>query len=116
MRAAVFVHIASLMFWLGALLPLLVMLRGNDNAALSRFSRFIPWVIGTLLLGFELLAQVQLAGFRTLQQRPRVVPHQDVPQHAGHQQQHSGTPTASSQSNNSSDHHSGQKQDKNNDN
>ena len=60
MRAAVFVHIASLMFWLGALLPVLETLRAGDTIALNRFSRAIPWVIGALLISGITLALVQL--------------------------------------------------------
>jgi len=60
MRGAVFVHMASLMFWLGAFIPLIATLRGGDGAALRRFSRIIPWVIGALLASGLALALVQL--------------------------------------------------------
>lgn len=60
MRAAVFVHMASLMFWLGALLPLFALLRGDGGVALTRFSRAIPWVTAALLASGITLAVVQL--------------------------------------------------------
>lgn len=60
MRGTVFVHIASLMFWLGALAPLVTALRRNDTQLLLRFSRVIPWIIGALLLSGVTLALVQL--------------------------------------------------------
>ena len=60
MRGAVFVHLASLMVWLGALLPLFASLRRRDAATLARFSHVIPWVIGALLLSGITLALVQL--------------------------------------------------------
>jgi copper transport protein len=60
MRGAVFVHMASLMFWLGALAPLGVALARNDTQLLKRFSRLIPWIIAALLLSGLTLALVQL--------------------------------------------------------
>lgn len=60
MRGAVLVHMASLIFWLGALAPLSAALLRNDTRLLLRFSRIIPWIIGTLLLSGLTLALVQL--------------------------------------------------------
>ncbi len=59
MRGVVFVHVASLMFWLGALLPLGLSLR-DDGAVLRRFSRIIPVPIATLLASGVVLALMQL--------------------------------------------------------
>jgi len=60
MRAVVFAHIASLLFWLGALLPLFGLLRAGGAAALAQFSRIVPWAIGALLASGLTLALVQL--------------------------------------------------------
>jgi copper(I)-binding protein len=60
MRGAVFLHMASLLFWLGALAPLAVALARNDTGLLRRFSRIIPWIIAALLLSGITLALVQL--------------------------------------------------------
>ncbi len=60
MRIALFTHIASLMFWLGALVPLFGLLRVGDHVALRRFSRLIPYVVALLILSGGTLALVQL--------------------------------------------------------
>ncbi len=60
MRLALALHLLSLMFWLGALLPLFVLLRQNDVVVLSRFSRLIPWGIACLLGSGLLMAAAQL--------------------------------------------------------
>lgn len=57
---AVFLHGVSLVFWLGALLPLGMALRQESTAPLQRFSRAIPWAIAALLVSGGLLAVVQL--------------------------------------------------------
>ncbi|MET0705423.1 MAG: copper resistance protein CopC, partial [Tardiphaga sp.] len=57
---AVFLHGVSLVFWLGALLPLAMALRGHAAAPLQRFSHAIPWAIAALLASGGLLAVVQL--------------------------------------------------------
>jgi copper transport protein len=62
-KPAVFVHIAGLLFWIGALLPLGWLLRAGDApalAALQRFSRLIPWAIAPVILSGLLLALLQL--------------------------------------------------------
>jgi len=62
-RPAVFLHIASLLFWIGALLPLLGLLARRSsgaNRALARFSRFIPFAVALLLASGVALAVIQL--------------------------------------------------------
>lgn len=63
MRPAVFLHIAAILFWTGALLPLWYLLR-NGNApatrALAAFSRAIPFAVLVLVLSGATLAFVQL--------------------------------------------------------
>ncbi len=62
-RPAVVLHAAALLFWLGALWPLLVKLRANDpgtTTALQRFSRAIPFAILPLLVSGGVLAMVQM--------------------------------------------------------
>jgi copper transport protein len=69
MRPAVFVHAACLVFWIGSLIPLAGLLRG-DRAdalpALSRFSRTIPFAIVPLILSGGTLALVQIETPRAL--------------------------------------------------
>jgi copper transport protein len=60
MRLAVAVHIASLMFWLGALLPLWSFLRAGALQPLRGFSRLAPYAIAGLVLSGLVLAVVQL--------------------------------------------------------
>lgn len=62
-RPAVFLHTATVAFWIGALLPLAMVLRagpGQSRAPLQRFSAAIPWTTGILLLCGVGLAIVQL--------------------------------------------------------
>src|SRR5690606_17158318 len=60
-RPAVFLHMAALLFWIGALLPLATGLAGRGGeAALGRFSRFIPLPILLLLVSGLALATIQL--------------------------------------------------------
>jgi copper transport protein len=61
---SVFLHGASLAFWIGALVPLASALGGPRDAAadaLMRFSRWIPLAIAALLASGILLAIVQLS-------------------------------------------------------
>jgi len=61
MRPAVFVHAVSVAFWIGALLPLAVVLRDPQAVpALLRFSRVIPWTVAALLASGAVLAVVQV--------------------------------------------------------
>lgn len=62
-RPAVFLHIAGLLFWIGALLPLCCLLREGSEAssrALVRFSKFIPSAIAPLVVSGLVLAVIQL--------------------------------------------------------
>jgi copper transport protein len=62
-KPAVVMHIAGLMFWLGSLLPLLVLLRAGGPEAergLSRFSRMIPYAVAAIVLSGGVLAVLQL--------------------------------------------------------
>ncbi len=62
-RPAVFLHVASLLFWIGALLPLLGLLAertAHANRALARFSCFIPFAVAILLASGATLAVIQL--------------------------------------------------------
>jgi len=62
-RSAVFLHIAALLFWIGALLPLLLLLRqasGKAGQALARFSRFVPFAIAPLVASGLVLALIQM--------------------------------------------------------
>ncbi|WP_037085654.1 copper resistance CopC/CopD family protein [Neorhizobium vignae] len=63
MRPAVFLHVAAIAVWAGALLPLLAEF-GKDKeaagAALHRFSVFIPWAVLVLALAGGVLAVVQV--------------------------------------------------------
>jgi copper transport protein len=66
---AVFLHAVSLAFWIGALLPLAVLLRTSGSEAiipLQRFSRAIPFAIAALLASGALLAVVQLQSVNAL--------------------------------------------------
>ena len=57
---AVFLHGVSLVFWLGALLPLGMALRDDETLPLQKFSHAIPWAIAALLVSGGLLVVVQL--------------------------------------------------------
>lgn len=62
-RPAVFLHVAGILFWLGALIPLAMLLATKGDAAdaaLRRFSRAIPMAVGAILLSGVTLASVQL--------------------------------------------------------
>ncbi len=62
-RSMVFVHIVSIAWWAGELLPLAVILRQSHAIAdppLLRFSRFIPFVIVPLVVSGVSLAVIQL--------------------------------------------------------
>lgn len=67
MRPAVFLHVAAIAVWIGALAPLGLALRGHQPCvvqALRRFSRAIPFMVAVLILaGITLgIVQVQQAG------------------------------------------------------
>ncbi|WP_158625901.1 copper resistance CopC/CopD family protein [Arsenicitalea aurantiaca] len=62
-RPAVFFHILGIVLWAGALLPLRGALaegRSEGGALLSRFSRFIPYPVGAILISGVVLGVVQL--------------------------------------------------------
>lgn len=62
-RSMVFLHIVSIAWWAGELLPLAVILRQSHAIAdppLMRFSRFIPFVIAPLVISGVTLAAIQL--------------------------------------------------------
>lgn len=62
-RPAVFFHIAGILFWVGALLPLWQLLRERSDAAdhaLAAFSKFIPFAVMPLVLSGVTLAVIQL--------------------------------------------------------
>ncbi|MGB3447038.1 MAG: CopD family protein [Xanthobacteraceae bacterium] len=66
---AVFLHGVSLAFWIGALPPLALAMRGPREAAigiLTRFSRVIPFAVAALLVSGLLLAIIQLERFDAL--------------------------------------------------
>lgn len=67
-RPAVFLHAAAVAFWLGALLPLLAVLRGPQPTLpiLARFSRLAVPVVGVLALSGLTLAIVQLESLGAL--------------------------------------------------
>jgi copper transport protein len=59
-RPAVFVHAVCLMFWVGALMPLIAAVRAMDGDTVARFSRIIPAPLVALIASGGLLAVVQL--------------------------------------------------------
>lgn len=59
-RPSVFVHVVSVGFWVGALLPLIATVRGGEASALARFSRVIPYPLAALVISGAILAVVQL--------------------------------------------------------
>lgn len=62
-RSMIFLHVTSIAWWAGELLPLALLLRqthGAANPPLMRFSRFIPFVIAPLVLSGVTLTVIQL--------------------------------------------------------
>ncbi len=62
-KPAVFLHIAGLVFWVGALAPLRWLLRSGDAAALSalqRFSRLIPLAVAPIIVSGIVLVVLQM--------------------------------------------------------
>lgn len=62
-RPALFLHITGIVFWTGALLPLLILLReGKCKASvpLARFSEIVPYPVSATLLSGIALAAIQL--------------------------------------------------------
>lgn len=62
-RPAVFLHISGVLFWVGALVPLWLLLRDQTSQAdqaLSRFSRIIPFAVAPLVASGLALAVIQL--------------------------------------------------------
>ncbi len=63
MKAALFTHVTCIAWWLGALLPLAILLKQDGSVSappLLRFSRIIPFAIVPLLTSGVILAVVQL--------------------------------------------------------
>lgn len=62
-RMAVIFHIGGILFWVGALLPLLFWMRQREemaDRALAQFSRFIPFAVAPILISGLVLAFVQM--------------------------------------------------------
>jgi copper transport protein len=59
-RSAVFVHTVCVMFWIGALMPLVGAVRAGEGDAIARFSRVIPAPLVALITSGGVLAVVQL--------------------------------------------------------
>lgn len=62
-RPAVFLHIGGILFWVGALLPLWLLLRERSAASdltLASFSRFIPFAVAPLGASGVVLAVIQM--------------------------------------------------------
>lgn len=62
-RAALFIHVVTIAWWVGALTPLILLLRQDHRIAapaLIRFSRAIPFAIVPLIISGATLAIVQL--------------------------------------------------------
>lgn len=62
-RPAVFLHIAGIIFWIGALAPLFLLLRhttASADQALLRFSSVVPYAVAALVLSGATLALVQM--------------------------------------------------------
>ncbi len=69
MRPAVFLHVAAISSWVGALLPLAAEFRrgGSDAAiALRRFSNFIPLSVAVLLIAGLILTYIQVLKIEAL--------------------------------------------------
>jgi copper transport protein len=66
-RPAVFIHVVTLTFWIGSLIPLAAALRHDTGtAALAAFSRAIPWAIAALVASGVVLAVIQVEEPRLL--------------------------------------------------
>lgn len=62
-RPAVALHVAGIIFWVGALVPLMIMLGARDTSpqtGLARFSKFIPYPVAMILVSGFTLAVIQL--------------------------------------------------------
>lgn len=62
-RPAVFLHIAGIIFWVGALPPLFLLLRERTKTAdhaLTQFSRFVPFAVAPILISGVTLAVIQM--------------------------------------------------------
>lgn len=62
-RPAVFLHLAGIMFWVGALLPLWIILRNPSqqaDLALARFSRLAPYAVAPVVVSGVTLAVIQM--------------------------------------------------------
>jgi copper transport protein len=69
MRPAVFLHVAAISIWIGALLPLAAEFRrdGSEAAmALRRFSNFIPLAVAVLIVAGMVLTYVQVLRIEAL--------------------------------------------------
>lgn len=65
-RPAVFLHVGSVMVWVGAFYPLCLLLRERNDAAdrsLAVFSRRIPYAVAALVVSGLALAAIQLGPF-----------------------------------------------------
>jgi copper transport protein len=63
MRTMIFLHVTSIAWWAGELLPLALLLRQPEagaNPPLMRFSQFIPFVIVPLVISGLTLTAIQL--------------------------------------------------------
>jgi copper transport protein len=66
-RAALFVHVVSIAFWIGSLVPLLALtLAGQHRQALASFSRTIPIPLAALVASGAALAITQLGNYEAL--------------------------------------------------
>lgn len=66
-RPAVFLHITGILIWIGALLPLWILLREKSDTsdrALASFSRVIPFAVAPLVLSGFVLAVIQMGAPR----------------------------------------------------
>lgn len=64
-RPAVFLHVGGILFWVGALLPLWLLLRDPTETAyraLASFSRGIPYAVAPVVLSGITLAFIQMGG------------------------------------------------------
>ncbi|MET3924814.1 copper resistance protein CopC [Devosia sp. 2618] len=62
-RPAVFLHIAGLLFWIGALLPLWLLLRtqsADASRALANFSRAVPFAVAAIVVSGIALGIIQM--------------------------------------------------------